>query len=266
MELFDLTGKVAIVTGGGSGLGRVFCEALAEAGAKVCCADLLEDRAQETVKILTSKGGKAVALRVDVTQQEQVQYMVEQTVKRLGGLDIAVNNAGIITRSCHIHEMTLDDWDRSMAVNLRAVFLCMQEELKVMLIKHSGSIINTASIAGLVGFDTKKLKIPCTYAVTKHAIIGLTRQAAIEYAKEGIRINALAPGWHIGTHIGDESWSGATEEELKQFEKTLYETIPMGRTGKLNEEKGSILYLASELASSYVTGSVITSDGGYTAW
>jgi len=263
--LFDLSGKVALVTGGGAGLGRVFCETLAKAGAKISCVDLQKEWAEETVQILQSKGSEALSINADLTNQKDVKKMLDKTIEKFGRLDIAVNNAGVGTKSARIHEISIEDWDRLMNINLRGVFLCMKEELGIMLKQQSGCIINLSSILGLVALDCR-LKVPASYTTSKHAIVGLTKQAAVEYASDGIRVNAIAPGWHLGTHLGDEMFEKATEKERGDFFELITQLTPMKRGGDPNELGGLLLYLASDKASGFLTGQIIASDGGWTAW
>ena len=253
-SIFDLSGKVALITGGGSGIGQAYCEAMAEFGADVACSDIVEQRAQETVRLIDKFGHRAIAIKADASRQDEIEYMVNRTVKELGKLDIVFCNAGITIPYKRIHEVPVEDWDRLMVLNLRGVFLLMQAALRVMVKQKSGCIISTASIAGL-GTGHKIANL-ATYSAAKAGVIALTRNAAVEYGKDGIRVNAIAPGHHrtslISPEIRDE------REEL------IVRNTPLGRVGMPEDLKGLAVWLASD-ASSYVTGQIIVQDGGMMA-
>ena len=190
--------------------------------------------------------------------------MVDETVSRFGGLHIAVNNAGTLTKPVRFHEMAYEDWNQVIAVNLTGVFLCMQKEIAVMLKQpKGGSIINISSVLGLVGLDPD-LNPRVNYIASKHGVIGLTRQGAVEYAANGIRVNAMAPAWHSGTSLAKARSDIQTTEEQEQREARMLARTPMGRRGRLDELQGMLLFLASD-ASTYTTGQVFASDGGWTA-
>jgi NAD(P)-dependent dehydrogenase (short-subunit alcohol dehydrogenase family) len=261
--IFDLSGKVALVTGGGMGLGRVFCQALAEFGADVACADINREWAEETAALIEKFGHRTFVTVADVSKPDEVQSMIAATVAELGRLDILVNNAGITTKSAKFHEMPIEDWDRLMAVNLRGVFLCMRAALPVMLRQQRGCIINISSLLGLVGLDPEIASYG-NYGAAKAGVIALTRQAAADYGRDGIRVNAIAPGWHKGTRIS-ASWRSEWPAEREQrYHQLITERTPLGRRGEADELKGLIVYLASD-ASSFVTGQVFVQDGGYSA-
>jgi len=192
-ELFDLTSKVALVTGAGSGLGRAFSEGLASVGARVVCADRDRGRADETAAAINGKRNDALSLHADVADPQSVEAMAEQVAQSCGRIDVLVNNAGIATMPLRIHEMPVEDWDRLMAINLRGVFLCSRAMIPLMLASGGGSIINIASIIGLVGHYPGFAANGANYAAAKAGTIGFTRQLAAEYAKDNIRANAIAP-------------------------------------------------------------------------
>jgi NAD(P)-dependent dehydrogenase (short-subunit alcohol dehydrogenase family) len=263
-NLFNLEGKTALVTGGALGLGRSFAQTLADAGADVAIADINEDHLNETEKILEKTGRKVFKIMADVSDPTAVTRMVDETVSTFGRLNIAVNNAGILTKPVRFHEMAYEDWNQVISVNLTGVFLCMQKEIEVMLKQgHGGSIINLSSILGLVGLDPD-LNPRVNYIASKHGVVGLTKQGAVEYAEYGIRVNAIAPSWHSGTSLAKARSDVQTMEEQDQREKRMLARTPMKRRGRIDELQGLLLFLASD-ASSYATGQVFVSDGGWTA-
>jgi len=258
-NIFDLSGRVALVTAGGHGLGREFCEAMAEFGADVAVNDIDKKLAQETVELTKRFGHRTIAVVADVSKPDQIERMVNQTVAEFGTVDILFNNAGIFHPPLRIHEMPIEAWDRCMDLDLRGVFLCMRAVLPIMLKQKRGSIINTASLAGLLA-GGPEWSIPNSgpYGAAKAGVIALTRHAAVSYAKDGIRINAIAPGAHLTQPLG------APREEMEKVEKKIAKFIPMGRLGMPSEMKGLAVYLASD-ASSYVTGQTFVQDGGFSA-
>jgi 3-oxoacyl-[acyl-carrier protein] reductase len=256
-NIFDLSGKVALITGGGSGIGRAYCEAMSEFGADVACNDIDEYKAQETVMLISKFGHRALAIKADVSKQDEIERMVSRTVEELGKLDIVFCNAGIIIPPYRIHEVPVEDWDRLMALNLKGVFLLMRAALRVMVKQKSGCIINTASVAGLwAGGEGKSLTNVATYSAAKAGVILLTRHAAVEYGKEGIRVNAIAPGAHR-TALEDV----LPPEVRKEHEDIIVRNTPLGRVGTPEDLKGLAVWLASD-ASSFVTGQTIIQDGG----
>lgn len=263
-ELFNLEGKAALVTGAALGLGRSFAQTLAEAGADVAIADINQDRLPETEEIIKEAGRKALKIVVDVSNPANVARMVGETVSTLGSLDIAVNNAGIVHKPYRFHETPLEEWHRLMAIDMTGVFTCMQRELEWMIGQKGGVIINIASILGLRGLPPEFMP-RVSYVAAKHAVIGLTKQAALEYADDGIRVNAIAPGWFEGTDIARERLAGVSEEYYKERTQKIIEATPMKRRGQVHELIGLLLYLASD-ASSFVTGQTFTIDGGWTAY
>src|SRR4030042_3492252 len=185
-KLFDLNGKVALVTGGGSGLGREFCDVLAEFGADVICPDIRKERAEETCEIIKKYGHKTLALQVDVSKYDQVQAMFRQVLSQFGKLDILVNNAGIAPPSVLIDRIELEDWHRVIDIDLHGAFYCLKEALRIMRKQRKGIIINISSILGFSALEPEILA-QAPYVAVKHAVIGLTQQAAAEYGQYGIR-------------------------------------------------------------------------------
>lgn len=246
-------GKVVLITGAGSGIGRATALAFAQAGAKVGVADVDGEKAEQSVALITDQRGEGLALEADVTDEDAVQAMVAATVQQYGRLDIAVNNAGIGGSRATTHTYPQESWHQVLAVNLTGVWLCMQAEIEVMLAQGQGAIVNVASVAGLVGFQRH-----CAYAASKHGVIGLTRTAALEYAQLGLRINAICPAF-TDTPLIQQVVVGD-----KAREERLIQGIPMQRLAEAGEIAQSILYLASEQAS-FVTGHALTVDGGLTA-
>jgi len=253
--MFDLSGRVALVTAGGHGLGRAYCEAMAEFGADVACSDIRMDLAQETVELIRKFGHRAIAIEADISKQDHIERMVNQTVSELGTIDILFCNAGIVNTLVKLHEQSIEDWNRVIAINLTGTFLCMRAVLPIMLKKKRGSIISTASIAGVMCGITPD---SAPYGATKAGIIMLTRHAAVAYAKDGIRINAIAPGLYSTRPL---LWPS---EVMEDMEKMMSKFIPMGRPAAPGEIKGLALFLASD-ASSYVTGQTFITDGGLLA-
>lgn len=255
VNLFNLEGKVALVTGASGGLGRAFAEAMAEAGADVVCADLRAESLDETVKKIERIGRKGLAVVTDVTKAEDVQDMVRKGVERFGRIDILINNAGIAETPYPAHDLPVEEWDKVVAVNLRGVFLVAKEVLQVMVKQKEGKVINMGSVWGKVG-SSSIVPLPA-YTATKGAIINLTRELALEYAPLGIHVNCLAPGF-FRSGLGEGAYQNP------QFVDMASKTIPMGRIGEPEDLKGSILYLASK-ASDLVTGHALVIDGGYLA-
>jgi NAD(P)-dependent dehydrogenase (short-subunit alcohol dehydrogenase family) len=246
----SLENKVAIVTGSGSGIGKAICLLYAKEGAKIAVSDISEKAGNETVSEIKDAGGKAIFVKADSSKPEDNKNLVEQTVKEFGGLHVAVNNAGIGGPIGPVGEYPIDGWDKVIAINLSGVFYGMRYQIPGMLKSGGGSIVNMASILGKVG-----TKGSAAYVAAKHGVIGLTESAALEYADQKIRINAVGPGY-IKTPLL-ESLDEATM-------KALVGLHPMGRLGEANEVAELVLWLNSDKAS-FVTGSYYNVDGGYLA-
>ena len=246
--------KVVVITGAGSGIGRITAQKFSAAGAQVVVSDVSETGGQETVELIEKEGGTAVFIQTDVTQFDQVKSLMTETVDRFGRIDIAVNNAGIggkqlLRTADHTHE----DWDNVIAVNQTGVFYCMQVELQQMMAQKSGVIVNIASIAGLNGLPNN-----LAYVASKHAVVGMTKTAAMEYARYGIRVNAVCPVFTVTNLFNPETYPDpAIPAKLKQL-------IPMKRFADAGEMADAILYLSSD-AASFITGHALPVDGGLTA-
>ena len=250
MDLFNLDGKVALITGAGSGLGRQFAETLAGAGATVALAARRREKLDETAEIVRQAGGNAICLELDVTDSLSVTNCIRETASEVGVPDILVNNAGI-ARQAYLTETSEDDWDAVIDTNLKGVFMMAQAAAKSMIsAEKPGSIINIASILGL-----RVSKALGSYIAAKSAVVQLTKAMAIEWSRYDIRVNALAPGYFI-TEINEDQFAN------NQADAFLKERVPMGRVGDLGEMAGPILLLASG-AGSYMTGSILTVDGGH---
>ncbi len=243
--------KVAIVTGGSFGIGRAAAIAFAQRGAKVVIADCVED--SETLTAIKSTGGEAIFIKCDVSGDANVKMMIDQVIENYGRLDYAFNNAGVEGLSALTHECTNDNWEKTIGINLKGVWLCMKYEIPHLLKQSKSAIVNNASIAGLVGFPN----IPA-YVASKHGVIGLTKNAALEYAKSGMRVNAVCPGV-IKTPMIDR-FTGKNKEVEKQFESME----PIGRMGRPEEVAEAVVWLCSD-AASFVTGHAMPVDGGWVA-
>lgn len=243
-----LEGKVALVTGGGSGIGAATAEAYAREGAQVLIADLHLAAAQEVQARIQSQGGTAWAVSVDVSNAADCERMVQEALSRFGRLDIACNNAGIGGEANPVADMSLDGWHRIIAVNLDSVFYCMKYQIPAMLQHGGGAIVNMSSILGQVAFPYSS-----GYVAAKHGVVGLTQNAAVEYATAGICVNAVGPAF-IDTPL-----LSALDASVKQ---QLITKHPIGRLGKAEEVAELVLWLSSDKAS-FVTGSYYAVDGGY---
>jgi NAD(P)-dependent dehydrogenase (short-subunit alcohol dehydrogenase family) len=245
--------KVALVTGGSSGIGKAVAIAFADAGFGVVVADVSVEGAEDTVERIRAQGKQAFFVETDASKPHEVAALIDATMATYGRLDCAFNNAGIEGVMAETADCTEENWDRTLAVNLKSVWLCMKHEIPRMLERGGGAIVNCASIAGLVGFSN----LPA-YTASKHGIVGLTRSAALEYAKRGIRVNAVCPGV-IQTPMVDRIFV-----EHPGMKEQLTVSEPIGRLGRPEEIAGAVLWLCSDQAS-FVTGQAIAIDGGWTA-
>ncbi|MBN2117742.1 MAG: SDR family oxidoreductase [Anaerolineales bacterium] len=250
MTLFD--GKVAIVTGGGSGIGEAACHLYAREGAKVVVSDLNEKRGNEVTQAIQKLKGDAIFVRADVSNPDDCQAMVDATLEKYGRLDIAFNNAGIGGETNLTADYSIAGWQKVIAVNLSSVFYCMKYEIPAMLKTGGGAIVNMASILGQVGFENSP-----AYVAAKHGVVGLTRTAALEYSKQGIQINSVGPGF-----IRTPLISGLEQDE--QVRNHLISLHPLGRLGESEEVAELVIWLSSEKAS-FVMGAYYPIDGGYLA-
>ena len=249
----EFAGKVALVTGGASGIGRATALAFAAAGAKLVIADLNADAVAAAVAAVEQAGADALGVVTNVARDAEVAAMVEATLARFGQLDIAFNNAGINPPLKLLGEVSEDDFDAVIAVNLKGVWLCMRHELRVMAAQRSGVIVNTSSVAGLAG-----LRGCGAYAAAKHGVLGLTKTAALEYARFGIRVNAVCPGG-IMTPMLEEA-----EARRTGVLDAMTSLEPLGRLGQPEEIASAVLWLSSPGAS-FTTGHAMAVDGGWMA-
>ena len=246
---YDFSGKVAIVTGAGGGIGRASALQFARAGAAVVVADVNEAGGNETVAMAHACGGRATFVRTDVSESHSVQEMVARTIDEFGRLDYAHNNAGVAGEQNDVSEMGEEEWDRVQGVMLRGVFLCMKYEIPHLL-ADGGAIVNTASGAGLVAYPGQ-----AAYVSSKHGVIGLTKTAALEYGARGIRINAVCPGTVLTPMV-------ETVIEEQNLEPQLIALHPIGRIGTADEVANGVMWLCSDDAS-FVIGHTLSVDGGY---
>lgn len=248
-----LDGKIALVTGGSSGIGRAAALAFAREGAKVVIADVLIEGSEETVQIIEKSGGQAIFFKTDVSKSDEVEALIKKTAETYGRLDCAFNNAGVGGGRAATAKCTEEEWDRVIEINLKGVWLCMKYEIQQMLKQAGGAIVNTASVAGLVGFQGTP-----AYVASKHGVVGLTKAAALEYATSVIRINAVCPGV-IRTPMIDRIVAARP-----QMEEVYTAMHPVGRLGEPEEIAEAVVWLCSD-AASFVTGHAMVVDGGLVA-
>jgi gluconate 5-dehydrogenase len=253
MNLFDLSGKTAIVTGGGKGIGRQMADGLAEAGANIVVCARQAERCEQAASELAEKGVKTLGLGCDVRDPDQVQAVVARTVADFGRIDVLVNNAGTVW-GAPPEEMPLEGWQKVVDVNLTGVFLFSQAAGRAMISNGGGSIVNIASVAGLHGAPTE-ITNSVVYHATKGGVIAFTRDLACKWAQHGIRVNAIAPGWFP---------SDMANFVLDQHGDRLIDDVPLRRFGGPEDLKGPVVFLASD-ASAYVTGHTLVVDGGQSA-
>lgn len=248
-----MEGRVALVTGGGGGIGSATAMAFARAGASVVIVDIAVSAGEQTAATIRDAGGEALFVRADVTRADEVATTVAASVERYGKLDYAFNNAGIEEEHAKLAEGDEALFDRMMGINVKGVWLCMRAQIRQMLRQGGGAIVNTASVAGLVGAPKHAI-----YGASKHAVLGLTRSAAAEYARAGIRINAVCPGV-IRTAMFERVLSQGLADE-----QSIRRLHPIGRIGEVDEVAAAVLWLCSDQAS-FVVGHALTVDGGMTA-
>ena len=249
----QLDGKVALITGAGSGIGRASALVFAREGAKVALADIVVEGGEETVRMVKEAAGEAFFIKADVSNAADVEAMVNTVVETYGRIDCAYNNAGIEGQLASTDEYAEDMFDKVIGINLTGVWLCMKYELPHMLKQGSGAIVNTASGAGLIGVAGMS-----AYVASKHGVVGLTKTAALEYAKSGIRVNAVCPGL-IQTPMVERITNGHP-----QLGEALVAAEPIGRTGRPEEIAESVVWMCSD-AASFVTGHAMSVDGGFVA-
>ena len=252
-QLFDLTGQVAVISGGSMGLGRQMAEGLAEMGANLVLCARKKDRCAEAAQALRAHGVQPLALECDVRDQSAIRRVIEETFAHFGRLDILINNAGV-SWGAPVEEMTLEQWDKVLSTNLTGTFLFCQAAGKAMVSQGRGKIINIASVAGLGGASAELQAIG--YHASKGGVIAFTKDLACKWAPHNLQVNAIAPGW-FPTHMSD--WI------IEHRKDSLLEKIPLHRFGSDHDLKGAAVFLASA-ASAYVTGHVLVVDGGQTAW
>ena len=246
-----LQDKVALVTGGASGIGRATAIAFGAAGAKVVFSDIRGVEGEETADLIRETGAECLFVKSDVSSEADVRELVQKVIATYGRLDCAFNNAGIDLAVKSLHEQSIEDFDKIMSINARGVFLCMKYEIQQMLTQGAGAIVNNSSTNGLVALPGIS-----PYVASKHPVMGLTRTATLDYAKQGIRINAVNPGPATDLMARSADQMGITFDDLGSM-------VPMGRIGQATEIAQAVVFLCSD-AASYITGQPLAIDGGYT--
>ncbi|HTK11380.1 MAG TPA: SDR family oxidoreductase [Ktedonobacteraceae bacterium] len=249
----QFSGKVALVTGAGSGIGRASALAFAREGASVVVADVSIEGGEETVRVIRSAGGEAAFVRADVSQAHEVEVLVQRSVEKYGRLDYALNNAGIEGEEAGVADYSEEGWDRLLSINLKGVWLCTKYEIPALLKQGGGAIVNTASIAGLVGGAGS-----IAYTASKHGVVGITRATALEFAKQNIRVNAVCPGF-VRTSMIERVLTA--HPELEAMASVME---PIGRMATPEEIAQTVIWLCSD-AASFITGASFPVDGGWTA-
>ncbi len=247
-----LEGRTALATGGASGIGQATALAFAREGAKVVIADVNVDGGNATLRMVREIGSEAIFVRTDVRRADEVEALVNEVVKTYGRLDCAFNNAGILGKPTSAVECTEENWDKVISTNLKGVFLCMKYEIPYMIRQGHGAIVNTASVAGLIGVQKN-----AAYVASKHGVAGLTKAAAIDYASSGIRINAVCPGFIRTAMLG-------LLEAKPEREARCVSMEPIGRLGRPEEVAEAVVWMCSD-AASFVTGHLMAVDGGLVA-
>jgi NAD(P)-dependent dehydrogenase (short-subunit alcohol dehydrogenase family) len=241
-------GKVALVTGAANGIGRAAALAFAVEGARVAILDRTEDSLRSTADAIAAAGGEVLVLACDVSQPQEVEAAVARVVEQFGRLDCAFNNAGVENKAAPLHEIELEEWDRILGINLRGTFVCMKHEIAQMLRQGGGVVVNTSSGAGVRGVAGG-----ASYSASKHAMIGMTKSAALDYAKRNIRVNCVLPG-NIETPMMERFTDGDIQKAI--------DLEPVGRLGKPEEIAEAVLWMCSDLGA-FVTGASIAVDGGW---
>lgn len=250
----DFEGKVVVVTGGGYGIGRAACLAFCRDGANVVVADVDVKASEETVRLLKKAGGEAVFVKTDVSQEVEVEALINKTIDTYRRLDCAFNNVGIHKTFISTIDFSQEDWNQMIDVNLKGIWLCMKYEIPQMLKQGKGAIVNASSAAGLIAAPSNP-----AYPASKHGVVGLTKMAAIEFARKGIRVNCICPGPTTMTRMHEE----LSEFAMDKIEK-MHEKVPMGRIAEPREIAEAAVWLCSDKAS-YVTGAALPVDGGLVA-